>query len=298
MKTISQLSLHTDNLLKFKISFPECFAFYVILFRQMADSEKEGIDLAEGDMEVTSTEKQTEEITDVADSNKEQTDRVLLNETGLPLKEEYNIDSTTQELGIAEEPMQEQDAAVEQVQGPDAFENLNISQEPVQDAGIAEEQSQRIDSAKDQTTAKEPGREEEVVADMAVAEELALELDTAQTEFDAKLPDFQKDGSHFQDFDHEIKPTGIETDATASESTGASEGVSEQHPDLTAVVAEGTNMENLAAQLTEMIKSAIVTGKYYVRYSSQSSPTHLTGNSGNYGLNKLENTNFRGSVYK
>ncbi|XP_058045882.1 IQ and ubiquitin-like domain-containing protein [Ahaetulla prasina] len=228
----------------------------------MADSEKEVIDLAEGDMEGTSTEKQKEEITDAADSNKEQADRVPLNETGLPLQQEYNIDSTTQELGIAEEPMQLQDAAIEQVQGPDAFENLNMSQEPVQDAGIAKEQMQRIGSAEDQTTTKEPDREEELVAGVAVAEELALKLDTAETEFDAKLPDFQKDDSHFQDFDHEIKPTETETDATASESTGASEGVSEQQPGLAAVVPESINMENLAAQLSEMIKNAIVTVKF------------------------------------
>ncbi|XP_013927310.1 PREDICTED: IQ and ubiquitin-like domain-containing protein [Thamnophis sirtalis] len=208
----------------------------------MADSEKEVIDLAETDMEDTSTEKQTEEITDVADSNKEQTDG-----TSLTLQQEYNIDSITQELDIAEEPIQEQDAAIEQVQGPDAFENLNISQEPVQDAGIAEEQLQRIDYAEDQTTAKEPDREEELVGGVAVAEELALELDTEKTEIDA----IRSDISEFQDFDYKIIPTVIETDAAASESTGASEGV-----------PEGINMANLAAQLSEIIKNAIVTVKF------------------------------------
>ncbi|XP_039184209.1 IQ and ubiquitin-like domain-containing protein isoform X1 [Crotalus tigris] len=201
-------------------------------------------------MEDTSTEKQTEEITDVIDSNKEQTDTVPLNETGLSAKQEYNIDSVTQELGIADEPMQEQDGAIEQEL--DAFENLNISQEPVQDADIAEELLQRID----QTTAKEPDREEKLVEDVAAAEELALELDSAETELDATLQDFPKD------FGHEIKPTRIETDASTSESTGASEGVSEQYPVLAAVVPEDINMANLAAQLTEMIKNAIVTVKF------------------------------------
>ncbi|XP_029141187.1 uncharacterized protein LOC114922993 [Protobothrops mucrosquamatus] len=209
-------------------------------------------------MEDTSTEKQTEEITDVTDSNKEQTDTVPLNETGLSAKQEYNIDSTTQELDIADEPMQEQDGAIEQE--PDAFENLNISQEPVQDADIAEQLLQRTD----QTTAKEPDREEELVGDVAAAEELALELDSTETEFDAKLQDFPND------FGDEIKPTRIETDASTSESTGASDGVSEQYPVLAAVVPEDINMANLAAQITEMIKNAIVTGIYYVRYGSLS----------------------------
>ncbi|ETE67865.1 IQ and ubiquitin-like domain-containing protein, partial [Ophiophagus hannah] len=186
------------------------------VIRQMADSEKEVIDLAEADMEDTSTEKQTEEVTDVADVNKEQTDTIPLNEISVPSKQEYNIDSTTQELGIAEEPIQEKDAAI------DAFENLDISQKPLQEAGVAEEQLQRTDSAEDQTIVKEPDREEELVGGWAVAEELALEL----------------------------------------ESTGASEGVSEQHPDLAAVVPEGINMANLADQLSEMIKNAIVTVKF------------------------------------
>lgn len=248
-------------MLKFKILFPVHFAFYVTPFRQMADSEKEIIDLASVDnenqvIEHTSTEKQTEEITDVTDSNKEQTYTVSLNETGLSSKQEYNADSTTQELGIADELTQEQDAAIERE--PDAFENLNISQEPVQDAGIAEELLQRID----QTTDKESDGEEELVGGVAAAEELALELDSAETEFNAKLQDFPKD------FGHEIKPTKIETDASTSESTGASEGVSEQYPDLAAVVAEDINMANLAAQLSEMIKNAIVTGIYYIRYGS------------------------------
>ncbi|KAG8142842.1 hypothetical protein E2320_006033 [Naja naja] len=183
---------------------------------QITDSEKEVIDLAKADMEDTSTEKQTEEATDVADVNKEQTETIPLNEISLPSKQEYNIDSTTQELGIAEEPIQEQDAAI------NAFENLDISQEPVQEAGVAKEQLQRTDSAEDQTIVKESDREEELIGGWAVAEELALEL----------------------------------------ESTGTREGVSEQHPDLAAVVPEGINMANLADQLSEMLKNAIVTVKF------------------------------------
>ncbi|XP_070611537.1 IQ motif and ubiquitin-like domain-containing protein [Erythrolamprus reginae] len=227
----------------------------------MADSEEEAIDMAEANIEDTSTEKQTREITDVADPNKEQTDRIPLDETNLPLKQEYNIDSTAQQLGNTEEPMQEQYAAIEQVQGPDAFQYLNISQEPVQDAGIAEEQSQWMDSAEDQTTADESDREEEEVGSMG--EELASELDIAKIELDAEVPDFKKEVSHFPDFVYEIKPTGIETDATTpSESTGTSEGVSEQHAVLAAVGPESINMANLTAQLSEMIKNAIVTVKF------------------------------------
>ncbi|XP_063165629.1 IQ and ubiquitin-like domain-containing protein [Candoia aspera] len=223
-------------------------------FRQMADPEEEANDLAEADnedqaVEDTSIVKQTEEITDVEDSTKEQTDTIHLNDAGLPSRQEDTPESTTQELGVSEEPMQQQDAATEQVQGLDEFEDQNISQEPAQNVGVAEEQLQRIDAAEDQTTAKEPAREEELVGGLAAAEGLTLGLDRV-------LPDFQKDVSLFQDFVQEIQPTGVEG-ALAFESKGVFEGVSEHLPGLAAVVAEAC-----CSEISESVENAIITVKF------------------------------------
>ncbi|XP_007420415.2 IQ and ubiquitin-like domain-containing protein [Python bivittatus] len=230
----------------------------------MADSEQEANDLSETDnenqaIEDTSIVKQTEDITDIEDSTKNQTDTAYLNETGLPSEQEYNPEST-QELGTAEEPIQEKDAAVEQVQRLDAFENLNISQEPAQDVDVAEEQLQRINAAEDQTTAKELAREGELVGGPAAAEGLTLGLDRIGKGFHTKLPDFQKGVSHFQDFGQEIKPTRDESGASTFESKGAIEDVSERHPGLAAVVPEG--LKDLADPFSESIKNATVTVKF------------------------------------
>ncbi|KAM6436482.1 IQ motif and ubiquitin-like domain-containing protein isoform 2-T4 [Liasis olivaceus] len=266
----------------------------------MADSEQGANDLSETDnenqaIEDTSIVKRTEDITDVEDSTKKQTDTVYLNETGLPSEQEYSPEST-QELGVAEEPIQEKDAAVEQVQRLDAFENLNISQEPAQDVDVAEEQLQRINAAEDQTPAKELAREGELVGGPAAAEGLTLGLDRIGKGFHIKLPDFQKGVSHFQDFGQEIKPTRDESDASTFESKGAIEDVSERYPGLAAIVPEG--LKDLADQFSESIKNATVTGRIIENYETLWSLGVQPNGTIQFDMLSLDEENFPIKAYK